>query len=407
MSDEQISPEQEPLFDLVLEEYSSCEVRLPPEDLRALRDRFQGRLDLISVYGDDRVRIKTCQYAGFVVLPSGRRIEVRPKVPLDILLALIGKVHGLAEFLPEMAGFDTLPELFEYMADTFLGVTEELATRGILQGFQQQEDDLVALRGKLLVTETLRRHPVVRTRHVCSFTHFTPDIPENQILRGAVDLLSYFPFHAGSVGPLRVRRLQRVLGRVHSPADTGPLFERLVFHRLNEHYRPSLALARILLERSSVSGAVGSHRFQSFLVNMDTLFEGFVANCLLEEARRRPGCQVVPKERQYLDTEDQLYLLPDITVRQGGQSVLVIDTKYKRTRQATDFYQVLAYCHAVGVTRGVVAVPDTGDSSWEVHRIREPGACTIRVLPLDLSGTLSTLMDSVRDFAEQLLGPRH
>ena len=68
---------------------------------------------------------------------------------------------------------------------------------------------------------------------------------------------------------LRLRRLLRVLTDVVLDWQAVERFDRLVYHRLNEHYRPALALARLLLSYLSLSGSRGPNQFLAFLVDMN------------------------------------------------------------------------------------------------------------------------------------------
>jgi len=384
--------------DITLREHTAREVTLFDDEVALLRREFAGRLDVAPTPSAGVYTLQSHQYVGFAVLPGGRVIEIRPKVQVGVLFAMLAKVHGLVDFGPEPSGYRSVADLFEFVVDLFAGMVEDLVARGILRGFEPREDDLLAPRGKVLVTETIRRRPVVRDRHWCAFTEFTTDVAENRILRLTCDGL--LPFHYPRVPDLsaRLRRLLRTLADVTHDPDAVGAFDRLVFHRLNEHYRPALALARLLLSCLSPGGSRGPHRFLAFLVNMNTLFERYVTAVLKEAAAGRSDLRVVDQDPQTLDLDRQVNVRPDVVLYRNEVPALALDAKYKRAEPGTDVYQALAYCHALKLPCTVLVYPAGAGIAALRHRIKPPGSIEVVRLTLDLSGTVVDLERQTREF---------
>ncbi|MBK7996956.1 MAG: hypothetical protein IPK14_27365 [Blastocatellia bacterium] len=64
---------------------------------------------------------------------------------------------------------------------------------------------------------------------------------------------------------------------VKSISFTKINFEQLIFNRLNAHYKLPLALAKMILEFSSPNLKDGLKQFPTFLIDMNKLFERYIA----------------------------------------------------------------------------------------------------------------------------------
>lgn len=378
----------------------AADVVLSNDEVALLRHEFAGSLDVLPTPTAGTYELQSHQFVGFIILPTGRLIEIRPKVQVGVLFAMLATAHGLADFRPEQAAYTSVADLFEFVVGFFVGLVENLVARGILRGFERCEADLLALRGKVLVAETIRRRPVVRDRHWCAFTEFTADVPENRVLKLACDTLLPFPYRRVPDVSSRLRRLLRTFADVALDPVAADAFDRLVYHRLNEHYRPALALARLLLACLSPSGTRGPHQFLAFLVDMNSLFERYVAAVLQQEAAGRRGLIVVDQDTHTLDLDRQVTVRPDVVLYCGDVPSLAVDAKYKCDDHNADVYQALAYCHALGVPRAVLVYPTNEGFAALRHHIRPDASMEVTLLPLDLSGGVVDLRRQTGVFVE-------
>jgi 5-methylcytosine-specific restriction enzyme subunit McrC len=251
-----------------------------------------------------------------------------------------------------------------------------------------------------LLTETVRHHPVVRDRHWCAFTEFTADILENRILKLACITLLPYPYKKVPDLGRRLRRLLRVFANVQLDTWAGERFGQLVYHRLNEHYRPSLALARLLLSYLSLSGSRGPHQFLAFLVDMNALFEQYVTAVLQEAMAFRNGWVLTAQDPRTLDLDRRVIVRPDIVLYHKDMPVLALDAKYKLQEHNADIYQALAYCHALGIGQAILAYPASEGITPLRHRIRPDADVEVDLLPLDLSGGLADLKRQTQAFVD-------
>lgn len=92
------------------------------------------------------------------------------------------------------------------------------------------------------------------------------------------------------------------------------------YTRLNEHYRPAVELAKLILRSASFELRHGRVRASAFLVNMNDVFEDFVVVALREALRvtERAFPQGARGRSLYLDEGRMVSLEPDISWWEEG-----------------------------------------------------------------------------------------
>ncbi len=158
----------------------------------------------------------------------------------------------------------------------------------------------------------------------------------------------------------------------------------MVFTRLNERYRSPVNLARLFLHYLSLEGQTGATPFAAFLIPLAPLFERFVARLLREHLAGRPRLYLAAQAPIWLDTGQQLKAQPDLVLKVDGRPILVLDTKYKvygDKPTPADIYQMVTYCHTLGVGRGLLIYPNDAPVAEE-HQLRAGVRLELRALSL-------------------------
>jgi 5-methylcytosine-specific restriction enzyme subunit McrC len=178
-------------------------------------------------------------------------------------------------------------------------------------------------------------------------------------------------------------------------------YQELEFNRLNEPYRPALFLAKLLLDHIMFSGSEGEEPFLAFLVDMNWLFEKVVWTIINQHSS---DLGVTAQEQKYypLDKASLVSIQPDVVLYHQNLPTLVLDAKYKLDPNRADVYQVMAYCHALGLERAVLVHPESEELPTTELFIREPGDIKINYLSIDLSGDPSEIEVSSRGFIEKV-----
>jgi 5-methylcytosine-specific restriction enzyme subunit McrC len=271
----------------------------------------------------------------------------------------------------------------------------------------EREDNLATVRGRISFAEDLRRNYASRHYTYCRYEEFSWDVPENQIVRQVLHLLGGWGF--GGQLRLRLRGLDAALFEVTLTNLPSASLDRLRYNRFNEDYREIHRFCRLFLEGASLSEEGGPFDFRTFLVDMDKLFERFVTQVL----RERAGIEVDVGDQvsTHLGQGQKVPMRPDIVVSKGGKVGLVADCKYKRLEPGKfknhDVYQMLAYCTALGVQRGLLIYPVHAAEVQDLVAIWNSDV-VIRQATIDLGKKeIEELNQECETFAHSVLGYLH
>jgi len=392
---------------LTLHEHEQREVNLSSIEVDTLRRFFPKQLEVWPTLEPGKYQIKAHSYAGVIVLPSGKTIYIDPKIPVQTLFALLARVYDPNKeiFDDQPQPYSTISELFEFIVSFFASHTEDLIARGLLRGYQSRIEDSQAIRGRLLIAETLHHHPGLHDKHWCSYRHFTPDVPENRILLWTTFVLRAWNYVDVALFG-RLHRIQHILADVYMDPYARLLVDRLEFHRLNDSYEPALTLARLILDHLSFTGSQGTEPFLAYLIDMDVLFQQYLSVVLQQETRKNEFW-VKEEETHPLDLGRQIIIRPDILLYKGEKPCLIVDAKYKLSAAQEDLYQMLAYCHAVGLNQAVLVHPDSETAPIGSVSMRGPGDIRVDYLSLNLSGDLQQIDDQGKQMVSKILQVIH
>ncbi|WP_419945776.1 McrC family protein [Candidatus Poriferisodalis sp.] len=346
---------------IVLQEWSTERIQLDDDTARRL-----GETSWVSVATDRESgwwKVSTRQWVGGFTLDD-LRIIVRPKIKPENLFFLLEVGLPSEAWRAEAIDYATNDELLPALVSFFARTAETTLARGLFHHYRHEGDDLLALRGRIDFARQFRRGGVL-VPMACSWDDFTADVDENRCLTAAVRLALRVP-DVPHDDRRRLRRLLGALDGVAEPTVTMALdsLDRIQYSRLNEHYRPALRLARLILANCTLQDQHGDTAASAFMLDMNQLFEDFVTARLQRALRGR--LDVRPQTRLYLDDERQVQIKPDLTFGHRGETVGVADLKYKLAEADTsmtgagplarhgDYYQLLAYTTALKLSEGTL-----------------------------------------------------
>jgi 5-methylcytosine-specific restriction enzyme subunit McrC len=295
--------------------------------------------------------------------------------------------------------------LFEAVIPVFVALVQRAFKRGILQGYRTREDALNTVRGRIRFDDQIRKRHGIFPPIEVRYDEFTTDTEMNRLIKAA----------AARLGKLRIRSsnsrsaLRAVTGRL-APVKLVDYVPRALpeieYNRLNEHYRPAVELAKLILQSSSFELLHGTTRAKSFLLNMNSVFEDFVVIGLREALglSERAFPQNNRGRRTTLDAVGAVRLKPDISWWEGKRCLFVGDVKYKKLEPAGfkhgDLYQLLAYAVATDLPGGIL-IYAKGESEPVVHEIVHAGK-QIEVATLDLEGSPADILAQLRAIARRI-----
>ena len=409
---------------LTLREYGREVLPLTDEQARALNQVGGGQyLTVEPAEQLSHSQVRAHHYVGSINV-AGLQVLVRPKIPLRNLFLLLEVGLRPEDWRDEAVRYESTRDLLPALVSFFARTTETTLARGLYHSYRERRDRLVALRGRIDIPRQLSQ-PGVVIPVACRFTEFTADLIENSYLKAAV------------ARSLRVARVQpgdrrRLMQHLVTLEDVGDVrhhhadHDDIVFSRLNEHYKPALRLAQLVLANLTLQDRVGETQASSFMLDMNRLFERFVTERLRRALRGR--LEVKDQHHDRLDEERTVAIKPDLVFRSGGIPKFVADIKYKLTDEDaggrnSDYYQLLAYTTALDVPEGVLIYcldanrPDDPDSDGTVTlpsaeeparsastpaasriQVRHAGK-TLHTYALDLSGTADDVAEQMHELA--------
>jgi len=391
-----------------------------------------GILEGVTLKADDR-SLAGCLTDEVAIdeLRSGVRISTRSWVGLvrfdafqvQIVPKLAGENLGLVDLIDYATGLDALERypsvrtlsgaganLFDLIALLFAEACERILRGGLLSDYCEVEDDLPVVRGRLLIRQQMLRRFGRIDRLECRYDEHLTNIPENQVLLAGLTIC------AGRVGhpavAMRVRRLLSVVSEVCTlnDVDLRQVRTTLVYNRMNEYYREPHELAWLILDALGIKDiyATGSPQCFAFLLDMNKLFENFVARWFRHIFSNTPF-RVIPQRRDRTILWDAdlnrpyKAVIPDLLVEDRTQPgrFLPVDAKYKlydeRKLSPSDIYQTFMYAYAYGEQHRVfptalILYPATsaGAAQGRLHVRQSNGSITaeIRAVPIHLPTAL-------------------
>ena len=248
--------------------------------------------------------------------------------------------------------------------------------RGADRAYSEHQDNLLALRGQLVLKQQLTRNAAHKHRFYCRYDALAEQTPLNQVLRTACDAL-----RAWSLPQPALRGLGEAAALLQdvAPVPDPRNLPDIVFNRQNERFRDVYEFASMVLSGLAPDARSGENQTFSLLFDMDKVFEAYIARFLQRYVvPKLGGTSLHPQARDYREylfepTADgggarALRLSPDLLFRYrdeaGTPQVYIIDTKWKRLSRDrgprpanADLYQLYAYLHRYGCKRACLLYP--------------------------------------------------
>lgn len=360
------------------------------------------------------LKVRTRSWVGVVRL---ERLEIR------VISKLAGENLGLVRMLEYASGLEGLswPEatatldfkgthLLDLVALLFAGAVEGVARRGLLADYQEREDDLPTVRGRILTRRQLLERMGRNDRIICRFDELEQDVDENRLLLAAIRVA----LRRVGAPQLRTRlgRLRAVFEPICDPVQLDLRAARaLRYNRLNSHYERAHQLGWLLLDGLGVDEllAPGATSTFAFLLDMNLLFERFAKRLVEDLLPRHYRVEYQLSDSSILCdvTTSRPYarVIPDLVVAPRGSSGprLPIDAKYKlydeRALPASDLYQSFLYAYSIGSGRALLLYPQSAAETRPTHievrgHARQTTPAEIRALAVSIPAVLEEIQAS-------------
>jgi len=353
--------------------------------------------------------IQFTNYVGVVRAPCGFQIEVLPKIGKNtseeeargLLIKMLKCLSGFRHIKTSNADLNTerMP-LLEVFIKQFLEAVSALVKRGLRSDYIARQDNLFALRGRLLVAQQITQNLVNRDRFFTEHDEFCANRPENRLLHSA--LRQVLSMCRSQQSQCLARELCFIFADVPMSTEVVQDIQRIRLDRGMSYYESALDWAKLILKSLSPIAGMGKHHVASLLFPMEALFESYVEKHLAKQLHADYVLKAQVSSQHLVAHQEQQWfrLKPDLLIKYKQRTDLVLDTKWKlldagknNTREKyqlnqADFYQLFAYGHHYLDGKGdvVLIYPKTDNFAQPLPVFSFPKAAEMRlwVLPFCL-----------------------
>lgn len=253
---------------------------------------------------------------------------------------------------------ESFQEIYDLFAKVLANGCSYLLKRGFDRNYIEHEEIIPGIKGKLLLSESLKQNLFRQNRALCVYDDFSHNIIHNQIIKSTIRALLLSDFIHRDIRS-ELHGIYRKFHGIDEIKLSKQHFGMVRLHRNNYFYDLLLKVCRIIYDNLLVSEAMGGHKFIDFVRDprkMNQVFEKFVFNFYKKHypTFRVKRDTIIWKLKA--KTESGLNLLPqmqtDISVYQPDRTI-IIDTKFYRETLAYNYdkaslhsgnlYQLFAY----------------------------------------------------------------
>ena len=314
--------------------------------------------------------ISVNNFVGVIQTPKGHQVQILPKIDLGrdendadevnsfkqtkkIFLKMIRTLRDIPIKHLDTTNLKTekLP-IFEIFISMYLQEAMILAKRGLKSAYQEHEDNLRFYKGKLMVSEQIKRNTAHKERFYMRYDEYDLNRPENRLIKST--LLKLMSLSANEQNQKEIRQILTFFELVEPSPNYERDFSLVKKDRTVKDYEMILQWSKVFLLNQSFSTFTGRSQSWALLFPMETVFESYVAQELRKVCADTPWTISVQDREQWLfDYPNHKFRLkPDIVIRKDDGSQIILDTKWKSLTDnermnygisQSDMYQMYAY----------------------------------------------------------------
>lgn len=338
-------------------------------------------------------------YVGIIQAKNGDSLEILPKIhdndnsnneevvenSKKILLTMLKTLKSHPFKNINIANLKSLKlPLLEIFISMFLDEVSKLIKIGIKSDYVELEDNLKFLKGKLKISEQIRKNIVHKERFYVCYQEFSVDRTENRLIKSTLEFL--YRRSKTSKNQRLIREYLFVFDEISSSSDINADFSRLKLNRQTKHYEQALLWSKIFLQNKSFSPYRGSDVAFALLFDMNALFESYVGNFI----KKKLPDTILQHRGKYLIEEPKrdFGLKPDIFLRYKNQNYIA-DTKWKIVASKddisqADLYQLYAYGKKYDSNKLFLVYPKINGINQEAIKFKYDDYMRLNVLYFDL-----------------------
>lgn len=334
-------------------------------------------------------------YVGIIQTKSGDSLEILPKIhdndndnnekavenSKKILLRMLKTLKNHPFKNINIANLKSLNlPLLEIFISMFLDEVSKLIKIGIKSDYVELEDNLKFLKGKLKISEQIRKNIVHKERFYVCYQEFSTDRAENRLIKSALEFL--YRRSKSSRNQRLIREYLFIFDEISSSSDINADFSRLKLNRQTKHYEQALLWGKIFLQNKSFSPYKGNEIAFALLFDMNKLFESYVGNFI---KKKRADVSLQHSEKHLVEEPKGFRLRPDIFL----EGEFIADTKWKIVKSKddisqADLYQLYAYGKKYDCGKLYLIYPKINGAKQEPMKFKYDDKMQLEILYFDL-----------------------
>lgn len=337
--------------------------------------------------------IRTSSFCGLIQAGEWS-LEILPKIydskehapERGLLVKMLGDCFDMPVWHDGAVKSNLADNLLTVIIRAFLEESQKQLTQGWIKFYISDEDRLTRPKGRLQISEQVRKGRAGAHLIYCEFDELTVDNNFNKIVRSAL-AIAKIKLPAGSRLRSQAEYLDVNLSEVSIVTNPLALLKSLPRHRLTQRYDNLLLLSSWILRLLGPDAHSGSDDGISLLFDMNVLFQDYVSASLERAIYRHPLRErlKLTQERPILPLvkdnsgTGRFMLKPDLCLKLDGNIVAILDTKWKRLCpdldehkagiSQSDVYQLLGYGYTYNCSNLSLIYPNQPKlSSWALPK---------------------------------------
>src|SRR5579863_5147091 len=238
---------------------------------------------------------------------------------------------------------DDKTELLDLFAKVLINATKLLIKRGIDKNYTETTEEIPGIRGKLDLSQTIKRNILFKQKTICTFDNFSSNSLLNRILISTIQrLVNTKELDKGL--RLELISLSRMFMDIEPLEISIALFNKIRLNRNNRFYGFIMKVCQIIYENTLPSEEPGKFKFSDFTRDehkMNKLFESFLRNFYRIAQNKFPVVKGESitwqfEENDSIGKEFLPQMKTDISLENESEKI-IIDAKYYRETLITNF----------------------------------------------------------------------
>ncbi|MDJ0507946.1 MAG: restriction endonuclease [Crocosphaera sp.] len=330
--------------------------QIPQEIIDQLKDKYNKKLNVEPKYTKqgDKWEITSQGWVGYIPINNDWNFHIKPKVPITNIFKMLEYAYNLKsfQFLDGLMTCDSLPEFYNRLATILAHRILNRIQKGLYSTYIKHSQALTYVKGKIDI-KTMAKYPW-KTKLTCHYDKFTQDIEDNQILLWTIYIISRQETCHENTRILMRKVYHALQGYLTLLPFTANDCINRKYNRFNQDYHCLHSLCRFFLDNTTPSHEQGNYNSLPFLVNMNQLYEKFVAAWLKIHLPSHLGIKT-----QHRVKYDNFSFKIDLIIyhQKTEQNLYVLDTKYKTEITQNDIYQIITYAFEQNCDHGILITP--------------------------------------------------